>query len=60
MKWAVKVRYLESPYSGDGKWHQKTTKWYADSEEAWNEADAFSAKNSKNWYESQGSLLHKE
>ena len=32
-KFAVKVRYLSSK---DNKWHSHTTKWYTDSNNAWN------------------------
>jgi hypothetical protein len=58
MKYAIRIRYLESRYTGDGKWHQHTTKWYADSEDAWNESDRFLAEH-KNIDESSGSILHK-
>lgn len=58
MKWAVRIRYLESRYSGDGKWHQHTTKWYDDSEDAWNESDEFQIKK-KNIVESASALIHK-
>lgn len=58
MKWAIKVRYLESQYTGDGKWHQKTTKWYINSNDAWKESDSFIASN-KNIIESASSLCHK-
>jgi len=60
MKWAIKIRYLESKYGGDGKWHRKTTKWYEDSNDAWEENDKFLAKNSIKIDESSSSLIHKE
>ncbi len=59
MKYAVRIRYLESKYTGDGKWHQHTTKWYNDSEDAWNESDKFLSYKST-VVESSGSLVHKE
>lgn len=57
MKFAIRIRYLESRYTGDGKWHTHTTKWYANSEDAWDESDRFTT--SKNIVESSGSLIHK-
>lgn len=60
MKWAIRTRYLESPHTGDGKWHQRTTKWYNDLADAWEEADAYSNTHGKNWYESSSSCIHKE
>lgn len=57
--WAVRIRYLESPYTGDGKWHSKTTKWYSNSIDAWTEAEEFENKHSSNWDESASSLMHK-
>ena len=59
MKWAVRIRYLESKYSGDGKWHQHTTKWYDDSFNAWAECDSYTKTHGYNWDESSCSLVHK-
>ena len=59
MKFAVRIRYLESRYTGDGKWHTHNTKWYDNSDDAWEESDAFYAKN-KNIDESSGALIRKE
>lgn len=58
--WAVRIRYLESLYTGDGKWHQYTTKWYSNSSDAWADANKFENKHSSNWDESASSLMHKE
>ena len=58
--WAVRIRYLESPYTGDGKWHQYTTKWYLNSSCAWADANMFENKHTSNWDESVSSLMHKE
>ena len=60
MLWAIKIRYLESPYTGDGRWHSHTTKWYDNSGDAWQEAEEFESKHSSNWYECSNSLIHKE
>ena len=60
MKYAVKTRYLESPITGDGKWHTHTTKWHDSSDEAWNEKDHYENYFGYNWYESSSSLIHKE
>ena len=57
--WAVKIRYLESPINGDGKWHTHTTRWYLSSKEAWAEAEEFQQYHNGNWYESSSSLIHK-
>lgn len=58
--WAVKIRYLESPINGDGKWHTHTTGWYEDSRSAWTEKEWFENYHGQNWYESSSSLIHKE
>jgi len=60
MKFAVKIRYLESRYTGDGKWHQRTTDWYDDSDDAWSESDKFLCKNSNTIVESSCGIMHKE
>lgn len=59
MKWAIRIRYLESKYTGDGKWHQHTTKWYDDSVKAWEESDKFQVTH-HGIDESSCSLIHKE
>lgn len=56
MLWAIKIRYLNSPITSDGKWHTKTTKWYTNSADAWEEADKFSNPHS---YEEKRTLIHK-
>lgn len=61
-KWAVEISWLESPYSGDGKWHKHTTRYYEDKNKAWDEADKFAGKEQlqgKVWYECKRSLLRK-
>ena len=58
--WAVNIRYLESDYEGDGKWHSKTTKWYETSDKAWDEAERFQKQNNCIIMESSSTLIHKE
>ncbi len=58
MKFAVKTRYLESPITGDGKWHTHTTKWYDNPGSAWEEKDRYEGYFGSNWYESSSSLIH--
>lgn len=58
--WAIKIRYLESPITGDGRWHTHTTKWHENSNDAWEEADIFERYHGTNWYEYSSSLMHKE
>lgn len=60
MKWAVRIRYLESKYTGDGKWHQHTTKWYDGGNGAWEEEEKWGIQNAKRIVESSSSLIHKE
>lgn len=60
MKWAVRTRYLESKYTGDGKWHQHTTKWYDNSSDAWEEKEKWETQHSKRIDESGSSLIHKD
>ena len=55
MKFAIKIRYLEKD-----KWHQHTTKWYKNSEDAWEEKEAYELKYGYYWLESASSLMHKE
>ena len=59
-QYAVKTQYLESPITGDGKWHTHTTKWHANSDDAWQEKEKYEAYFGHNWYESSSSLIHKE
>ena len=59
MKWAIRTRYLESRYTGDGKWHQHTTKWYDNSGDAWEEKDKWESKKSNVIMESSSSLIHR-
>ena len=58
--WAIKIRYLESQYDGDGKWHQHTTSWHSDSNSAWQEAEEYQNQFNYNWIECGSSLLRKE
>lgn len=53
MKWAIRIRFLTD------RWHQKTTKWYSNSGDAWKDADRFQASH-KNILESACALMHKE
>ena len=59
MKWAVRIKFIASPYRGDGKRHRHTTKWYEDSNKAWDEADKFQI-NHPEIDESSSSLIHKD
>lgn len=60
IKWAIRIRYLESKYTGDERWHQHTTKWYKDSSDAWDEQEQFLNSRCKVINESSSSLIHKE
>ena len=59
MLYAVSIRYLESKYTGDGKWHKHTTKWYTNSDDAWDENDKFLSSRIDTIEESSSSILHK-
>ena len=54
MKYAIKTRWL----GYDHKWHQKTTKWYDFSGDAWDEA--YKIEKSVNYLEMSRGLLRKE
>ncbi len=58
--WAVKIRYLESEITGDGKWHTHTTGWHEKINDAWKEAEEYQNQFCYNWNESSGTLYHKE
>lgn len=58
--WAVKIRYLESRYTGDGKWHQHTTSWYDSTKKAWEDAENYQNAFNYNWDECGAGLIHKE
>lgn len=58
--WAIKIKYLESPVNGDGKWHTHTTKWHKNSGDAWEEVEQYQSYHNENWYEASLSLIHKE
>ena len=60
MKWAIKFRYLESRYNGDGKWHTHRTKWHDDLDDAWREKEEFERKISYKIDESQSIVIRKE
>ena len=70
MKWAVRTRYLveetvvmkkSGALKRFEKWHQHTTHWYDDSEDAWNEKEAWEINMNKKHeiLESSSSLIHK-
>ena len=59
-KWAIRTRYLTSRYTSDGKRHSHTTKWFDDSEDAWNEKERWESSLSNIIVESASSLIHKE
>ena len=54
MKWAIKIRYLDSD---TGKWKRHTTKWHDNSADAWDEADKF--ERHIKWDEMSRGLAHK-
>lgn len=58
--WAIRIRYLESEYDGDGRWHQHTTSWHNSIDEAWKEAEEYQNQFNYNWNECGSSLIHKE
>lgn len=60
MKWAVKTRYLESKWNGNGKWHSHSTKWYDHGRDAWKENDKFLLSKKDTIVESSSGLMHKE
>ena len=59
MKWAIRTRYLASKYNSDGKWHTHTTRWYDDSDKAWEEKDRWELSLKDILMESSSSLIHK-
>lgn len=58
--WAVQIRYLESKYTGDGKWHSHTTSWHLERKDAWIEAEEYQNSFNYNWDECGATLIHKE
>ncbi len=54
---AVRIRYLESKYTGDGKWHQKITKKHINPDDAFEEADKFLSEHNNKIVESSCHLV---
>ena len=52
--YAIKIEYIDF----DNKHHTHTTKWYEDSDEAWDEADNWSLD--ADYIEARSSLIYKD